>query len=370
MSPTTPPPQTGETATAEPAGATKKTPPAALKYVMLGMFPFLMVVLMVGIMLSGMHKPLPRDMPVAVVGATAPQAKQATAGLAKGLGDSFDLRALTSEAEARALVHDREIAGAYVLPHAGSRQPVLYTAGGAGMSQQQTVQRTFDQIAAQQGATLVNKDLAPLPASDAMGTVTLYLCIGFTMGGFIVVTIMSQAAPELMRLKRMLPVLAAWAVFIAGCVSLLTGPIIGAHHGHFWAVLGLGSAMAFTVSLVTAVFARFLGGLAVIPAVTLMMFLGVPSSNGGVALHMVPGLFQALHGVLPLPALVESIRAVLYFDGDGVAGHLGTLGIWAGAALLVNVVWELRKRRRTTRTPGASGAPAGAQPRVQEAEAV
>ncbi|MFF4769423.1 ABC transporter permease [Streptomyces sp. NPDC001255] len=337
---------TGEDAAGTPgAPAARKAPHPAVQYVMLGAFPFLMVVLMVGLMLSGMHKPLPRDLPVAVVADSAQAAEQTAQGLEKSLGSSFDIRPLTSADEAKRQIRDRGIAGAYVLPAPGEKAQIL-SAGGAGMSQQQVVQRTFGQIAAQQGVRTENIDLAPLPAHDGMGTVTLYLAIGFTMSGFIVVTIMSAAARELLRVRRLLPVLAGWAVLMATAVWLLAGPVIGALHGHAWQILGLGALMVFTVSLVTAVFARFLGPLAVIPVVTLMMFLGVPASNGGVALHMVPGFFQALHGVLPLPAVVESIRSVLYFGADGIGGHLGTLALWGGAALVLNVALDLFQHRR------------------------
>ncbi|WP_037870208.1 ABC transporter permease [Streptomyces sp. SPB074] len=335
---------------ATPPAPARKAPHPAVQLVLLGAFPFLMVVLMVGLMLGGMHKPLPRDLPVAVVSSSAQTAEQMAAGLGKSLGSSFDIRALDSAGEARRQIRDREIAGAYVLPAPGAQdgaKATILSAGGAGMSQQQVVQRTFGQIAAQQGVPVRNVDLAPLPAHDGMGTVTLYLAIGFTMSGFLVVTIMSVAARELLRVRRLLPVLAGWAVLMATAVWLLAGPVIGAVHGHAWQILGVGALMVFTVSLVTAVFARFLGPLAVIPVVTLMMFLGVPASNGGVALHMVPGFFQALHGVLPLPAVVESIRSVLYFGAEGIGGHLGTLAVWGGAALVLNVALDLFQHRPT-----------------------
>ncbi|WP_052850177.1 ABC transporter permease [Streptomyces avicenniae] len=356
MSPTTPQPAAGKT-----------PPPAAVKYAMLALFPFLMVVLMVGIMLTGMHKPTPRDMPVAVVAATAQLAGQTAQGLEDALGDSFDLRPLTSEDEARALLHDREIAGAYVLPAAPGEDATLLTAGGAGMSQQQVVSRTFGQIAAQQGVTLDSQDLAPLHEDDSMGTVSLYLTIGFTLSGLILVVILSTAAPELMRTRKLLPVIAGWAVFMALSVWLVAGPILGAVHGHALPVLGLGAATVATVALLTALFARFLGPLAVIPVVTLTMFLGVPASGGGISVWMAPSFFHTLHGVLPLPATLESVRAVLYFGGDGVGPHLLTLGVWAAAALLLGTAAERLTGRRGSGTPAAA-APAG--PPRQERQAV
>ncbi len=39
-----------------------------------------------------------------------------------------------------------------------------------------------------------------------------------------------------------------------------------------------------------------------------------------------PGFFQFLHGVLPLPAAGEALRSVLYFDGNGLGAHLLVAG--------------------------------------------
>jgi hypothetical protein len=63
-----------------------------------------------------------------------------------------------------------------------------------------------------------------------------------------------------------------------------------------------------------------------------------------------PGFFSFLHGVLPLPAAGETLRALLYFDGDGAGRYLLTLAAWALGALLLCL---LRERLGGHAIPGA-----------------
>ena len=84
----------------------------------------------------------------------------------------------------------------------------------------------------------------------------------------------------------------------------------------------------FTTSMFTLALHRLFGLLAVIPAVGILMFVGVPASNGAMSMYMTPQIFKFLHGVLPMPAAVESVRSILYFGGDAVGSHLVTFVIW------------------------------------------
>jgi len=95
------------------------------------------------------------------------------------------------------------------------------------------------------------------------------------------------------------------------------------------------------------VLSRLFGLLAVVPAVGILMFLGVPASNGAMSMYMTPEVFTFLHGVLPMPAAVESVRSILYFGGDTVGGHLITFVIWGAVSLVcVLVLDRVRAARR------------------------
>ncbi|WP_072812280.1 ABC transporter permease [Rhodococcus zopfii] len=317
-----------------------------VRYVTLAFFPLGMVVMMLSVMLGAMYQPTPRDMPVTVVAATTEQAEQVVAGLEQNMSGLFELRASDSIDDARADVQDRTVVAAYVLPSATSPTATLITNEAAGMSQQQVVTTIFGQVAAGSQMPFTTENLAPLPGSDSMGTVTLYVAMGWIMSGFMLVVVAGSAQPAAMRLRRLLPIAAGWAVFMSAVIWVIADPIVGAVDGHFLPLFGTGIVAIFATSMFTAVPARLFGLLAVLPAVGILMFLGVPASNGAMSMYMTPEIFKFLHGVLPMPAAVESVRSILYFGGDAVGGHLLTLAIWGAVSLLCVVAIDAVRARK------------------------
>ena len=320
-----------------------------VRYVTLAFFPLGMVVMMLTFMLGAMYQPAPRDMPVTVVAATTEQAEQAVAGLEANMTGLFELQASDSVDDARAAVQDRTAVAAYVLPSATSPTATLITNGAAGASQQQVVSTVFGQVAAGSQMPLVNEDLTPLPGADSMGTVTLYVAMGWIMSGFMLIVVGSNAQPAAMRLRRLLPIAAGWSVFMSAVVWVIADPIVGAVDGHFWSLFGTGIVAIFATAMFTAVPARLLGLLAVLPVVAILMFVGVPASNGAMSVYMTPEIFKTLHDVLPMPAAVESVRSILYFGGDTVGTHLATFAIWGAVSLLCVVVIDLVRSRSEAR---------------------
>lgn len=271
--------------TARPRPASNK-----VRYATLAFFPFAMVTLMLSVMLGAMYQPAPRDMPVSVVAATTEQAEQAVAGLEQNLGGLFDLQAVGSVEEARSLVQDRTVTAAYVLPSAESPTATLITSQAAGTSQQQAVQSVFKQVSAGQHVQLTTEDLAPLADSDSSGTVSMYLAMGWIMSGFMIIVVGSGAAPAVMKLRTLIPVLAGWSVFMSAVIWLIAGPLVGTIDGHFWQLFGTGIIAIFSTALFTTVLVRLLGLLAVIPVVGVLMFLGIPASGAAMSIYMEPGI--------------------------------------------------------------------------------
>ncbi|MDX6740057.1 ABC transporter permease [Actinocorallia sp. A-T 12471] len=331
------------------------------KYAMVGLFPFLMVVMIVGVMLTAMHQPAPNHMPLAVVSSTAAQAERAASQLTAATGEAFELRSVGTEAEARELVLKREVVGAYVGPSVrGQGQAVLYVAGAAGTSQTQALTSVLTGFTIAQSVDLQTEDLAPLPPEDGSGVSTLYLTLGWILSGAIFVLVIGTAAPQLMRPRPFVVVSAGWAVFMGFAVWLMIGPIIGAIDGHP-ELIGLGALASFTGALVTAFFTRLLSPLgkhnaalaqiAAVPAIGLLVILGVPSSGGAVSVWMEPSLFQWLHDILPMPAVLETARSILYFDARTLGGHITTLLIWLFGFLLLNFIPLTRKNSAKATAP-------------------
>ncbi|AYJ50383.1 ABC transporter permease [Rhodococcus sp. P1Y] len=320
----------------------------AVRYLTLASFPLAMVVLMFSVMLGAMYQPAPRDLPVAVVASTTEQAQQAVDGLEENLAGMFDLRAYDSADRATDDVRDRTVVGAYVLPSETSPNAVLVTSEAAGVSQMQVVDSVFGEIASGQQVPLVIQDVTPLPGSDSMGTVTLYMAMGWILAGFMIIVVGSSAAPKVMGLKTLLPIVAGWSVFMSAVVWLIADPIVGAIDGHFLQLMCAGIVAIFATAMFTTVFVRLLGLLAVIPAVAILMFVGVPASNGAMSIFMTPSVFQFLHGILPMPAAVETIRSILYFGGDTVGEHLIVLVIWGVLSLACVVTIDAFRRKKNS----------------------
>lgn len=175
----------------------------------------------------------------------------------------------------------------------------------------------------------------------------MYVAMGWVLAGFMVVIVAANANPWTRPLKRMIPIILIYAPFMSLVVALIAGPITGAVDGHFAALWGAGIVAIPCISMFAMVFERLIGMFAIIPVIGTLMFAGVPASNGALSKYMVPSFFATLHDFLPMAASVETIRSVLYFDGDVVAEHLQVLGLWGLVSLALVFLIDGIKPPRT-----------------------
>lgn len=341
----------------------------AWRYITLGAVPFAMIAIMLSSMLGAMQDPTPRQMPVAVVGSTVEQAQQTVDSLNESMEGMFDFTAMDDEQDAESLVQSQELTGAFVLPSEQSPQAALYTAQASGNAASQVVVQVFTQVAQGQQLQLEQVELAPLPDRDNQGTVSMYLGMGWVMAGFMVIIVGGAAAPHLKKLKNLLPLVAVYSAFMSAVLYLIAGPFTGAVEGHFWALWGAGVLSIFAVAMLTLVFNRLIGMLCLLPTMLIVMFLGVPSSNGALSIHMEPEIFTVLHGILPMPAAVESVRAILYFGGTGVSAHMITLALWALVCLALTLVIDQLKPVVTVQHPVSEEELAALKGRALQAKA-
>lgn len=318
-----------------------------VRYASVALFPLAMVAMMLTFMLGAMHSPSPHEMPVAVVGSSAEQTETTIARLQQSMGDGFDFTAADDVDDARALVEDRDDVAALVLPSAQDPEFRLIGNQAANNSAFRVVSQAFGQVASAQHTDLRIEDVAPLPERDSNGVVVMYVAMGWILAGFMVVIVGANAAPSSRPLRRMIPLTAAYAPFMAFVVDLIAGPITGAVSGHFAPLWGTGTIAIFCVAMFAMVFERLIGMFAIIPVIGTLMFAGVPASNGGVSQYMTPGFFSALHDVLPMPAAVELVRSIVYFQGDQVWEHLQVLGVWGLVSLVAVIVIDSIRPPRT-----------------------
>ncbi|MDX6740058.1 hypothetical protein [Actinocorallia sp. A-T 12471] len=329
---------------AAPGG--RKEPPKAVMYGFLGLIPFLLVMMLVGVYTVSMHQPTPRDLPVAVIG-TGQQAVGLADALNAAENAPVEVRTVGAVSEAESLLKRREIAAAFQLPTRRGGPATLYTAQAAGMGQASMSQAIFTGIAAQQGLQVEHMEIAPLPPEDGMGTSAMLIVTAWILAGYMIITMLMQGAPEEFTLRRTPAFLAVWAALMSFVVWFLADVVIGAVGGHAWEMLALGWATIFSVGLAQSFIARLIGPLGSIAGVLVLMYLGVPSSNLGLPVKAMPPFFEWLHGVLPTPAAGEALRAILYFGGDGVSGHLLVLALWGAVAVAGSVLLDsLRGRKK------------------------
>ncbi|GAA1848984.1 ABC transporter permease [Brevibacterium marinum] len=319
-----------------------------LRYISLVIFPLAMVTMMISFMLGAMGSPTPKDMPVTVVGSSTEQAQDTIADLEKSMGeDMFDFTATANEDEARALVEDRDAVAALVLPTEKNPEFGLIANEAGNSAAYRVVTQVFDQVASAQDMDLEVDNLTPLPDRDKNGVSVMYVAMGWILAGFMVVVVAANANPWSRPLKRMVPLTVVYAPFMSLVVALIAGPITGAVEGHFAQLWGAGTIAIFCIAMFAMVFERLLGMLAIIPVIGTLMFAGMPASNGSISEYMTPTFFSTLHEFLPMPAAVETIRSIVYFDGDVVTEHLQVLALWGLVSLALVFLIDSVKPPRT-----------------------
>lgn len=301
--------------------------------------PFLIVTMMYATYVATMHEPTLSGMPVAVVGQG-----QAAEAFAEGLeSDALDVTLVDGAAEAEKLMDSQEIAGALVLPAAKGEPAEVLTQMAGGASRATTVKTALGAAATEAGFAVETTDLRPLPADDGTGTMVLFAAIGMMLAGYVPLSGMLMGTPNLLRLRRFVPLAIGWGAFTSSLIWLVLGPLVGAVDGRYPLFLGVGTLAVTAVAMMMVLVTKVMGPFSVLVGMLLLMVLGVPAANLGMAIDSMPAFFGWLHGVLPLPAAGEALRSAIYFDGEGFWGHIWVLVAW----LVVSLALAALKERKS-----------------------
>ena len=336
-------PTTSDTST-EPVSAKYPPPPPETpkertgRMVALFVMPFLIITMMFATYMSTMHGPHPRDLPVAVVGQGI-EAERFATELEAGSDGALEVRVVPDVAAAESLVKSRDITGAIELP-GDDGVATIHQAMAAGASQAGVTVQALTPPALAQGWQVETADLAPLPAGDGSGTMVLFGAMALMLAGYVPLSGLLMGTPNLLRVRKFLPLALGWGLLTSTVTWLILGPGVGAVDGHFPLFLGVGTLAVMAVGVMQLLLTKVMGPFAVLLGMLLWVIFGMPSSGLAMSVHTMPEFFQFLHGILPLPAAGGALQSAVYFDGDGMWGHVLTLAAWLVGGLVLALLKE------------------------------
>ncbi|PZE68875.1 hypothetical protein DEI83_02835 [Curtobacterium sp. MCBD17_021] len=296
----------------------------------------------VGLYVGLQKAPVPHHLPVAVADARLADAASAA------LGDSADVRPVSSATAARELVRSREVVAA-LLPSADGS--TLATAGANGRSASAAASAMLIRVA-QAGGVPVSRtqDLVPLTTSDAQGIAGFYLVFGTTLAAFILAQVMNSLG-ALARLRVRVLVTVVGSIAAAVVVAVIAGPVDGAVPAGTGVVIAVLSLLAVAVSMSTLAITALLGPMGVVVSTLVFTTLGNATSGATVSTHLLPPALAAVGSALPPGAAFGAVTSFSYFDGAGATRALVTLALWIVVASGVLVLTSHRSRTRRP-TPG------------------
>ncbi|MFH8344843.1 ABC transporter permease [Streptomyces sp. NPDC018045] len=379
--------------------------------------PLLMCIGMGLAYLGAFAHPEPHHLPVAVVGSGSQ-----TQVLAQSISDKahggLDVRTVGSRAEAVDQLKHQEIFGAYVMdaPASGDGAPAgasggasaskgdgasagkggsaapaasavkgggtkaapeLLVASAGSDTMASVVQKIFTPVAAQQGAPLKVTDVAPPAEDDPTGQGLFFLMVAISIGSYASVAVIGGAGAVLpIRLRAALAVGTSFVVSVIG--TLFAGPVFHLVDHGLWGLWSMAWLYSAGILLIGTGLHTFLKRWTTLGVMALFVMLNFTSAGGVFRPELQNGFFASLHAFWNGAGFVEGTRSHVYFDGNGLAGHVWTLVLWlvVGFAMIgVASLAEARRRRAAAAaaqnaTAVAAAAVAATVPERRSAHAV
>lgn len=305
--------------------------------IVLPMFLTIMFPLIYGF---SMHSPEPHGMKIGIVGSDT-QTQQLATKLDAKAGEAYDVQAVGSVDDAKHEIESLNIRAAW-----DPKTNTEYVATMGSTSASQFAEGYLDKVAPQvltqtgkyQNPDQVPKptveDLVPPPANDGMGTSLMFMGLPVLLAGFMTAVGLRSNLAKLSG-KVAISIMGVMALFYATIPTFIAYGIHGAFTEHALPVYLLLAFMSFTVMLFHTGGMRLIGLYMALPTMFLLVLLGIPASGAGMAIELVPSVFQGLHRILPTPALMEALRRILYFPEAPLSASLITLLLWFFLALIL-----------------------------------
>ncbi|MEU6037006.1 hypothetical protein ABZ801_16530 [Actinomadura sp. NPDC047616] len=288
--------------------------------------------------LGALHRPEPRDVPVAVVvqgdaAAVAKAMRQRTEG-------AFEPKTYRDEGAARQALLEREVDAVFVPGPGGNR---LLIASASGRMSSSILTQGFQAVSQASGRRLTVEDLRPLPRDDGNGISSMFFVITLTIPAIALAILLAVAAPWLPAWPRLAAVTAG-AVVLGGANAWVAAGLTGSLTGAPWELWGIGAVLAFVISSVTAGALRLIGPPGAALTALLFVPIGVPAGGGPIGPHFVPEWYGAIGRLLPAAAGIDITRNTVYFDGNAVGGPYLVLAVWGLLGIVLLAVPAARRR--------------------------
>ncbi|WP_030677963.1 membrane protein [Streptomyces rimosus] len=359
--------------------------------------PLLMCIGMGLAYLGAFAHPEPNHLPVAVVGSGS-QAQVLAQSMNDKAHGGLDVRTVGSRAEAVDQLKHQDIFGAYVMDtHASGDGATTAKSGGApaakaggapasatGASASATaakaggarpapelvvatagsdttasvVQKIFTPIAAQQGVPLKVTDVAPPAEDDPTAQGLFFLMVAISIGSYASVAVIGGAGAVLpIRMRAMLAVGTSFVVSILG--TLFAGPVFHLVDHGLWGLWSMAWLYSAGILLIGTGLHTFLKRWTTLGVMALFVMLNFTSAGGVFRPELQNGFFASLHAFWNGAGFVEGVRSHVYFNGNGLAGHVWTLVLWlVVGCVMVGVAALAEARRRRAAESAAANATA------------
>ncbi|TIH40916.1 ABC transporter permease [Subtercola vilae] len=293
--------------------------------------------------IAAFHAPHPHDVPVALVGSTS---QQLQSDLDKAMPGVISIHQFDTADEAKAAVITGQAAVAF-----DPSDSTIYKASAHQYQVSALIPAMISPVLAAEKITPTIVDLAPLPAYDEYGTVSLYLMLAWCIGGYMVAMFIGLMGAPLRHRTRMAVIVVGGAL-ISLITNTLAGPVIGAVDGHFGALFLIAWGWIVAIGLAVNGASYFAGRFIAVPAMVVFIFLSMPSSGAAYPSWFMPEPFAWLNNVVVGSGITEMLKRELYGVGPGFVRGIAMMASYAVVGLILMAVGkpylEWRRVRRIT----------------------
>ncbi|MFI7216135.1 hypothetical protein [Micromonospora maritima] len=310
---------------------------------------------------GALHKPDPRDVPVAVV--TSDQQAQAVTSAVRARTDTIKTVRYDSRERADDGLNDRSVYA--VLSSAPGGGLTLATASAGAPAATELVTEVFTEAARQAGVPLEVTDEVPVSGGDPRGLVPFYLAVGVVLGGYLASTALGislgTSPGSLRRAGLRIATLAVHSVLLGVIGAVLVGPVLDVFPHDVGTIAVVGALAAFAAGMVASAVQAWLGLLGTGIVILLLVVLGNPGSGGIYAPEFLPPFLRGMHRWNVPGLTTDLLKSAIYFDWRGGGWALVGLLVWVVVGLVgLLTATMFRARRRAARTgPGRHAAAEG-----------